>query len=81
MNIRNAQNAVRAYQNAHAMDEGANLDMTTTIIGPGLFIESPNCPAGGGYNLLSRIPYMGELVMTCSLAGSDQHIPISHGDW
>ncbi len=81
MNIRNAQNAVRAYQNSHAVDEGVNLDMTTAIIGPGLYIENPECPGGGGYSLLSHIPYMGELVMTCSLSGSEEHTPTSHVDW
>lgn len=81
MNIRNAQNAVRAYQNSHAVDEGVSLDMTTVIIGPGLYIENPNCPGGGSYNLLSHVPYMGELVMTCSLSGSDEHIPMAHTDW
>lgn len=81
MNIRNAQNAVRAYQNSHAVDEGVSMDMTTAIIGPGLYIENPDCPGGGNYSLLSYVPYMGELVMTCSLSGSEEHTPASHVDW
>ena len=41
------------------------------------------CPAGGNYNCAvpDIFPQAGELYMSCSLAGSDAHVPTSHGDW
>ena len=44
---------------------------------------SAPCPAGGNYRCAvpTVFPQAGELYMSCSLAGSDAHVPTSHPDW
>jgi len=82
LNIRNAQNAVRAYQNVRVVSEGAPLDMATDILGPGKFLEIiPRCPSGGVYAFLDHVPSLGELAMPCSLSTSDAHVPASYAEW
>ena len=82
MNIRNAQAAVRAYQNVHGLSDGTPLDIATTILGPGGYLRTePVCPGGGSYQPLSQIPALGELAITCTLAGSHDHEPDSHDGW
>ncbi len=82
LNIRNAQNAAKAYQNVHQMSEGASLNMATDLIGEGNYLQSaPECPSGGFYSYLSHIPYAGELVLACSLAGSEAHVPRDSSGW
>jgi len=41
------------------------------------------CPAGGSFTcpVPDIFPQAGELYMNCSLAGPDNHVPSSHGDW
>ena len=75
INIRNAQQAVRAYQNLYNVPEYTTINMFTDIMGPGKFLDSePRCPAGGDYDHIGYIPPQGVLAMTCSLAGTDSHL-------
>jgi type II secretory pathway pseudopilin PulG len=82
LNIRNAQQAVRSYQNLYQVPEGTTINMLTDLIGPGKFIASePICPGGGDYDLIASIPPPGVLALTCSLVNSDDHAPASSGGW
>jgi type II secretory pathway pseudopilin PulG len=82
LNIHNAQNAVRAYQNVRALPDGASLNMFTDLTGYGKFLEvNPECPGGGEYEHISHIPYPGELALVCSLASSEEHLPKNLSDW
>lgn len=82
MNIRNMQNAVRAYQNTHQLSEGVSLNVSTDLIGPGKYIlDHPKCPGGGHYTPLNRIPAAGQLVMSCDLESILGHQPSGHEDW
>jgi type II secretory pathway pseudopilin PulG len=82
LNIRNAQSAVRAFQNMRAVPEGASIDMHADIIGPDNFLATdPACPGGGDYEHIDHMPFPGELALTCDLAGSQEHVPQGHGDW
>ncbi len=79
MNIRNAQVLVRGYQNVRALPDYTTINMFTDILGPAG--TNPNCPGGGDYDHIGYIPPMGELVMWCSLAADDAHLPPSASDW
>ncbi len=81
LNIRNAQQAVRSYQNMNNYPEGKTINMFTDIFGDGGFGKETKCPAGGDYDHIGAIPAPGTLVMVCSLAGDDRHEPVSFGDW
>lgn len=82
LNIRNAQSAVRAYQNIRAVAEGSVLDMSTEIIGPDNFLATnPECPGGGTYEHINHMPFPGELALKCDLEVSQVHIPADCGDW
>jgi hypothetical protein len=82
LNIRNTQNAVRAYQNVRDVPEGTSIHLASQVMGPGGFLEIiPECPGGGIYTHIDHIPYAGELAINCSLAAGQAHVPISHSDW
>jgi type II secretory pathway pseudopilin PulG len=82
MNIRNMQNAVRAYQNTNQLSEGVSLNVSTDLIGPGKYIlDHPKCPGGGHYTPLNRIPAAGQLVMSCDLETILGHQPTEHEEW
>ena len=82
LNIRNTQNAVRAYQNVRGVPEGSLINIPTQVMGPGGFLEIiPECPGGGIYTPLDHIPYEGELAITCNLAPNQAHVPNSYSDW
>ena len=82
INIRNAQQAVRSYQNLRALPTYTPINMFTDILGPGNFIEHDViCPAGGDYDHIGYIPEQGEMAMWCSLATSDEHVPANTSDW
>ncbi len=81
INIRNAQTAVRAYQNSRDVQEGTSLDMPSVIIGAGKLLQNPSCPGGGHYELIDHIPFAGELAIKCSLNGSESHVPDHTGGW
>jgi len=82
MNIRNAQQAVRSYQNLNQVPEYAVIDMFTDLIGPGKFMErDPVCPGGGHYEHIGFIPPSGVLAISCSLAGPGRHSLEADLDW
>lgn len=82
MNIRNAQQAVRSFQNLRGRNDGTALNFNTDIVGIGNFIETfPVCPAGGTYTPATSIPTPGTLALPCSLAGSDDHEPDDFVGW
>lgn len=80
MNIRQAQMSVRSYQNLNDFPQGHTLDMVADVIGGG-FMNDPVCPGSGTYTHLNYIPAVGELVTTCSLAGSERHEPVDYTGW
>ena len=82
LNIRNGQNAVRAYQNVRGLPEGMPINMAAEILGPGRYLEfNPRCPSSGTYTMINHIPYSGELALTCSLSASNSHEPPTYSDW
>ncbi len=81
INIRNAQQALRAHQNVNAFPDGVAINLLTDIMGANGYIRTPTCPSGGGYEYLTEIPSTGTLVMWCSLAGTDSHVPSDYSDW
>ena len=82
MNIRNMQNAVRAYQNIHQLTEGGPLNLSVDVIGPGNYIQyTPQCPGGGSYTPITQIPAAGQLAITCSLSATDEHEPKDYTEW
>lgn len=82
MNIRNAQQAVRSYQNLWGKNDGATLDFNADIVGAGNYIESfPSCPANGTYSPTSTIPALGTLVISCSLSSDQEHEPDDFAGW
>lgn len=81
LNIRNAQQGVRSYQNLYGKPEGTALDMGTDIVGTDGYLSPPVCPAGGTYDYITYIPFPGELALDCTLATSDRHLPDRFSDW
>jgi competence protein ComGC len=88
IHIQNVQKGVRSYSNLYGLDAGANApNLLNQIIGMGRFVETtPVCPGGGTYTFgqvfgADTIPPMGNLYMECSLATTDQHLPIVTPDW
>lgn len=82
INIRNAQQAVRSFQNLRGRNDGAALDFNADLVGAGNFIETfPVCPANGTYTPASAIPTLGALVLPCSLGTSDDHQPDNFAGW
>ena len=81
INIRNAQQAVRSYQNMNGYPEGKTINMFIDIFGAGRYGVETKCPAGGDYDHAGAIPPLGTLAMNCSLSGSDGHIPTGYDGW
>lgn len=81
LNHRITQQAVRSYQNMYGYSSGQPLDIPAKIIGPDKFLTQPVCPSGGTYNYLSYIPLPGELAVSCTLQGSDRHVPENVLGW
>lgn len=79
MNLRSAQMLVRGYQNTRVLPEDTSINMFTDILNPAGI--TPRCPGGGDYDHIGYIPPAGELVMWCSLSGSDSHMPAEHSEW
>lgn len=92
MNIRNAQQAIRSYQNMYNIkpyptenSPGGTIP-AGKIMGEGKFIEIPFvCPDGGTYssNLTGPIvtPPIGEAYLKCSLCESKGHKPMNTEGW
>ncbi|RPJ35149.1 MAG: hypothetical protein EHM17_03890 [Verrucomicrobiaceae bacterium] len=88
IHIQNVQKALRGYSNIHGFSPGANApDLQARLIGIGGFIDAaPVCPGSGDYSFgetygPDTIPPLGTLYMECSLATSDDHVPIMTSDW
>ena len=82
MNIRNVQQAVRSWQNMNAKNVSDAFVLTDDIVGSGLFVETtPVCPGAGTYAFETTVPEVGTLVMTCSLATTESHVPASILGW
>jgi hypothetical protein len=81
MNLRKAQQAVRAYQNVNQLNDGYTINMFTDLIGPGKMIETDlHCPGGGDYDHIGHIPFPGEMAIVCDLAGPESHVLVG-SDW
>lgn len=90
MNLRAAQQAVRAYSNMNKLSPGDGtsefvppIELPKELFGSGRFLERvPYCPGGGTYTFNGdEIPLVGSFYMSCSLADSDRHEPASHSEW
>ena len=84
MNIRNVQQGMRSFQNMNGHSAGDIVpNAKSEIIGPGKFVESvPQCPGTGQYAFMDdSLPLSGALYASCSLSGSEKHVPSQHGDW
>lgn len=81
MNIRNVQQAVRGHQNMNNLIAGTELVAATKIWGANGYLNAPNCPGGGGYVPTETVPGPGVLYLTCTLAGTLDHVPTGTGDW
>ena len=81
LNISNVQKAMRSYQNLYEKRTG-DICSQERIAGAGKFIETiPSCPSGGNYTWPEMIPAVGTVYLTCSLASSDDHVPLSSNGW
>jgi hypothetical protein len=87
MQIQNVQKGVRSFSNLYGYGPGQNVTgLQARIVGLGRFVEkTPSCPASGSYTYgatfgADTIPPVGELYLSCSLAGSG-HVPLEHADW
>lgn len=80
MNIRNAQQGMRSFQNMNGFDAGGPGLNKKEIIGRGKFVEQePWCPSGGRYFWAKgAFPKVGKLFLQCSHVG---HKPAQHRDW
>jgi prepilin-type N-terminal cleavage/methylation domain-containing protein len=88
LNLRNTQQAVRSYANMNNLNPGDTVigsgTLSSVLIGSGLFMETaPNCPGSGTYSGLTAtvIPAVGTLAMTCSLGGTENHVPQNAAGW
>ena len=90
LNIRLSQLAVRSYANSNDLDPGVDttlsskpVNLPSELIGPGKYIPNPpTCPGGGLYTMGGNvIPQAGSLYLSCSLAGSNGHVPDEYGMW
>ena len=90
VNIREVQVSVRGYANANDLEVGDYLTLLGTagtaedaIVGPDSYMEAlPGCPQLGLYTINgNRVPPVGTLYMTCSLAGFDAHVPEYFSTW
>lgn len=90
LNIQNVQKGVRGYSNLFGLSEGANVSgLRNKIIEFGFLESLPTCPRDGDYLFGSyspthgsdMIPPYGTLYMECSLAESDEHVPLRFADW
>lgn len=96
MNIRNAQQAIRSYQNMYVVQPFPTADVAGgpipagELVGDGKFMESlPVCPATGLASTyvqdlsaeVAAVPPIGTAYLTCGLADSDNHVPITTEGW
>lgn len=87
IHIHNVQKGVRSFSNMYGYGPGQSVTgLEARVIGLGKFVEkTPICPGSGTYTYgetfgPDTIPPIGELYLSCSLAGSG-HVPAEHSDW
>jgi hypothetical protein len=73
----NAQQAMRAHQNAKGLNSGSRL-MFEELIEAGYFSKTFNCPDGNPYLCDNTIPEVGKLYFRCS---NPQHMQFDHESW
>ncbi|WP_367870338.1 hypothetical protein [Luteolibacter sp. Populi] len=79
MNVRNVQQAVRAYQNMNSLKPGDPIPWNKVIGEKGFLTKQPAClEAGGGYTFVKTVPKNGALACTCS---HPEHQPANHDNW
>lgn len=88
MQIQNVQKGVRSFSNLYGYSPSQSVTgLQMRVIGLGKFVEdTPDCPGSGNYTFgqafgIDTIPPVGELYMTCSLSGSEGHVPSNYTDW
>ena len=79
LNLRNIQQAVRAYHGINKMDVGDPLEAEAVF--DRFFNRVPRCNAGGIYTYINRVPKEGELYCICSHAETKSHVPEDYSDW
>ncbi|MFM2198474.1 MAG: hypothetical protein RLZZ505_1906 [Verrucomicrobiota bacterium] len=86
--IQNVQKGVRSFSNLYGYSPSQSVaGLQMRVIGLGKFIEeTPECPGSGSYSFgvtygADTIPPVGELYMSCSLAGPQGHIPSNFSEW
>ena len=79
LNIRNIQQAMRAYHGINKMDVGDPLEAEAVF--DRFFNRVPRCNAGGAYTYINRVPKEGELFCTCSHAETKGHVPEDYEGW
>lgn len=78
VNIREAQQGVRAWQNLFKKEEGDEIDPHAIVSPGGSLAELPDCPSGNCYEVGTRVPARGDFLVKCGQAGHDP----KHGrDW
>ncbi len=88
IHIQNVQKGVRSYANLYGFSPGGSApNLQSRVIGLGRFIETtPVCPGNGSYTFgqsygADTVPPLGTLYLECSLATTDQHVPVASPDW
>lgn len=86
INVRNCQQAIRAYANVTQLAPGAAIPNggTRGSVVMDYVLKSPVCPGGGKYDgiELTTIPPEGVVLMECSFGdGTENHLPPSHQEW
>lgn len=83
INQRNVQQSVRGYQGINGINPGSGVPIDwQEIFGTGKFLDrEPVCPAGGKYEYAETAPNIGEMVIRCSKAEAEQHVPTDHSEW
>jgi hypothetical protein len=83
MNQRNVQQSVRGYQGINSINPGSGVPIDwQEIFGTGKFLDrEPVCPSGGKYEYAETAPNIGEMVIKCSKAEAEQHVPRDHAEW
>lgn len=81
MNIRNVQQAVRGHQNMNNLSAGGPLVAADKVWGANGYLNAPTCPGSGIYTPTESVPVPGALYLSCSLAGTLDHVPTNTSDW
>jgi prepilin-type N-terminal cleavage/methylation domain-containing protein len=67
--ITQMQKAIRSYQNLENLPYNHPITESDVVGADKALGEAPQCPLGGGYTFLNRIPNLGEQFATCTNYG------------